>query len=77
MPKNEARINIPPNDIGIATATHNAKLGFRKRDNIISTSINPITPFLVSNAILCSIMIESSLITSAWISLFIALKLSK
>jgi len=37
MPKNDARINIPPNDIGIATATHKAKLGFRKRDNIIST----------------------------------------
>ena len=65
MPKNDARINIPPNDIGIATATHKAKLGCKKKDNIIKTSIKPITPFLVSKAILCSIIIESSLIISA------------
>lgn len=68
---------MPAKEIGIATATHPARLGCKNNVSINKTRINPITPFFVSRAILCSIIIELSTMISAFIFLLILLKFSK
>ena len=68
---------MPANEIGIATATHPARLGCKNKVNISSTSIKPMTPFLVRRAILCSIIIELSCIISAVMFWFTLLKFSR
>ena len=61
-------MNIPANEIGIATATHPARLGCKNNVRINKTRIKPITPFFVNKAMRCSIIIELSCIISALIS---------
>ena len=76
-PYKEASINIPEKEIGIATATHPARLGCKNRVKTKRTRTNPITPFFVRSAILCSIITELSTIISALIFLLILLKFSR
>ena len=63
--------------MGIATATHPARLGCKNNVKIKRTRIKPITPFLVNKAILCSITTELSIIMSAFTFLLISLKFSR